>query len=202
MNRSLWGCESKPRWKRLSSGCYRAKSSHGSGLQSFVLMPQARARHQPRTASYRTNPPAMTKATQIQRPGREMRRPVTIRATPQTARKMRPRRSMFRAKNFAMTNQSHTLAKSQPIVWLLDATERGSVTRSSSVNPGALRASYDVSGSGVLRLAEPRSHRVPFSVLCAKPSIRHRPRSFRATVRCGAVGCTSPAGPSGSGSRS
>jgi hypothetical protein len=67
---------------------------------SFVLIPQARMRHQPRAASNKPRAPAAKSAIQIQSEYRLRASPAMIRTTPYTARTIRPVLPMFGSKNF------------------------------------------------------------------------------------------------------
>ena len=82
-------------------------------IQSLVLMPQARRKHQPRAASNNTNPPVSTNAVQIQWLDWESSNPVIISATPNTARRIRPAPLMFGLKNLAIPIHSTAAKKHQ-----------------------------------------------------------------------------------------
>src|SRR4029079_6289341 len=66
--------------------------------QSFVLIPQARARHQPRPASKITNKPSATRVRQIQSSKSAMMIPAIRRIAPKTPRTIRPWKLMLRLK--------------------------------------------------------------------------------------------------------
>jgi hypothetical protein len=65
-------------------------------------MPQARITHQPREASYKTKQPETTNAVQAQVVYGLMNNPAIIKAAPSTARRIRPVRFRFGAKNCRM----------------------------------------------------------------------------------------------------
>ena len=79
--------------------------------QIRVRMPHALMTHHPRTASYRTKPPAATRAKQIQRPSSDSSKPAAIRPTPPMPRTKRPLVSRFREKNLFMRRYSTALSR-------------------------------------------------------------------------------------------
>ena len=81
--------------------------------QSFVLMPQARRRHQPRAAWYQANAPEAANTKQSHRLRSQSSSPAMFKVTPHTARTIRPRRSMFRAKKLPMPTFSTRQAECQ-----------------------------------------------------------------------------------------
>jgi hypothetical protein len=83
----------------LTSEIFHRNAADRVGIsQYFVLMPQARMRHQPRTASKIAKTPAAINATPAQTTHCQAIAPAMIEVAPNTARTIRPRLLMLRLK--------------------------------------------------------------------------------------------------------